>query len=198
MTGTLTAEEQADVAAETGGPRRRDAGRARHAGRRGRRARSHLVRPKPRRSSRRPRPTRRRSRRGSASPPTRPFDVNAVPEVPEREGVASSWRRASSTASSRCSTSASSRSRSSTSGGRRWRRRGSSTRRRRTAPRSSISRCRRRARASTLARKALADTVVRAPFDGVVAERLVSVGDYVTSGMKVAVVVRDQSAARAS
>jgi RND family efflux transporter MFP subunit len=41
-----------------------------------------------------------------------------------------------------------------------------------------------------LARKALADTVVRAPFGGLVAERLVSVGDYVTRGMKVAVVVR--------
>jgi membrane fusion protein, multidrug efflux system len=42
----------------------------------------------------------------------------------------------------------------------------------------------------TLARKAFADTVVRAPFTGAVAERLVSVGDYVTRGMKVAVVVR--------
>ncbi len=41
-----------------------------------------------------------------------------------------------------------------------------------------------------LARKALADTVVRAPFTGAVAERLVSVGDYVTRGTKVAVVVR--------
>jgi membrane fusion protein, multidrug efflux system len=41
-----------------------------------------------------------------------------------------------------------------------------------------------------LARKALADTVVRAPFNGLVAERLVSTGDYVTKGMKVAVVVR--------
>jgi multidrug efflux pump subunit AcrA (membrane-fusion protein) len=41
-----------------------------------------------------------------------------------------------------------------------------------------------------MARKAVADTVVRAPFSGVVAERLVSVGDYVTKGMKVAVVVR--------
>jgi RND family efflux transporter MFP subunit len=41
-----------------------------------------------------------------------------------------------------------------------------------------------------LARKAVADTVVRAPFSGVIAERLVSVGDYVTKGMKVAVVVR--------
>jgi RND family efflux transporter MFP subunit len=41
-----------------------------------------------------------------------------------------------------------------------------------------------------LARKAYADTVVRAPFTGVVSQRLVSVGDYVTKGMKVAVVVR--------
>ena len=41
-----------------------------------------------------------------------------------------------------------------------------------------------------LAHKAFTDTVVRAPFNGAVAERLVSVGDYVTRGMKVAVVVR--------
>jgi len=41
-----------------------------------------------------------------------------------------------------------------------------------------------------LARKSLSDTVVRAPFNGVVAERLVAAGDYVTRGMKVAVVVR--------
>jgi|RhiMetdeSRZDD1v2_1073273.scaffolds.fasta_scaffold175874_1 membrane fusion protein, multidrug efflux system len=41
-----------------------------------------------------------------------------------------------------------------------------------------------------LARKAFADTVVRAPFNGVVAQRLVSTGDYVTRGTKVAVVVR--------
>jgi RND family efflux transporter MFP subunit len=41
-----------------------------------------------------------------------------------------------------------------------------------------------------LARKALSDTVVRAPFTGSVAQRLVSVGDYVNKGMKVAVVVR--------
>lgn len=42
----------------------------------------------------------------------------------------------------------------------------------------------------TLARKALADTAVRAPFAGLVAERLVSVGDYVTRGTRVATVVR--------
>lgn len=41
-----------------------------------------------------------------------------------------------------------------------------------------------------LARKSLADTTVRAPFSGLVAERLVSTGDYVTKGMKVATVVR--------
>ena len=42
----------------------------------------------------------------------------------------------------------------------------------------------------SLARKALADTVVRAPFAGVVGERLVSVGDYVTRGTKVVSVMR--------
>ncbi len=41
-----------------------------------------------------------------------------------------------------------------------------------------------------LARKAAADTVVRAPFAGLVAERVVSTGDYVTRGTKVATVVR--------
>ena len=46
-----------------------------------------------------------------------------------------------------------------------------------------------RARVS-LAHKSVSDTTVRAPFNGLVAERLVSVGDYVTKGMKVATVVR--------
>ena len=41
-----------------------------------------------------------------------------------------------------------------------------------------------------LARKAQADTTIRAPFSGVVAERLVSIGDYVTRGARVATVVR--------
>lgn len=41
-----------------------------------------------------------------------------------------------------------------------------------------------------LAQKAFSDTTVRAPFTGSVAQRLVSVGDYVNKGMKVAVVVR--------
>jgi RND family efflux transporter MFP subunit len=41
-----------------------------------------------------------------------------------------------------------------------------------------------------LARKAVDDTAVRAPLNGLVAERLVSVGDYVTRGQRVATVVR--------
>jgi RND family efflux transporter MFP subunit len=41
-----------------------------------------------------------------------------------------------------------------------------------------------------LARKAVADTAVRAPLTGLVGERVVSVGDYVTRGAKVASVVR--------
>src|SRR5579872_3465672 len=41
-----------------------------------------------------------------------------------------------------------------------------------------------------LARKTASDTIVRAPFSGIVSERLVSTGDYVTKGMKVATVVR--------
>ena len=42
----------------------------------------------------------------------------------------------------------------------------------------------------TLAQKALSDTTVRAPFAGVVGERFVSIGDYVTRGTKVATVMR--------
>jgi membrane fusion protein (multidrug efflux system) len=42
----------------------------------------------------------------------------------------------------------------------------------------------------TLARKAVADTVVRAPFAGLVADRGVSVGDWVNRGASVATVVR--------
>ncbi|HEY2432691.1 MAG TPA: efflux RND transporter periplasmic adaptor subunit [Vicinamibacterales bacterium] len=41
-----------------------------------------------------------------------------------------------------------------------------------------------------LARKTSADTVVRAPFDGIIAERLVSTGDYVQKATKVATIVR--------
>jgi len=41
-----------------------------------------------------------------------------------------------------------------------------------------------------LARKAASDTLVRAPFAGLVAQRMVSTGDYVTKGTKVAQIVR--------
>jgi membrane fusion protein, multidrug efflux system len=41
-----------------------------------------------------------------------------------------------------------------------------------------------------LARKALADTVVRAPYGGLVAEKHVNVGDYVKKGSRVATVMR--------
>ena len=41
-----------------------------------------------------------------------------------------------------------------------------------------------------LAQKAQADTTIRAPFSGLVAERVVSIGDYVTRGAHVATVVR--------
>ncbi len=46
-----------------------------------------------------------------------------------------------------------------------------------------------RARAS-IARKALADTEVRAPFSGLVVERKVSAGDFVTRGTKIATIVK--------
>lgn len=41
-----------------------------------------------------------------------------------------------------------------------------------------------------LARKSVADTSIRAPFSGLVAERTVSVGDYVAKGTRVATIVR--------
>jgi RND family efflux transporter MFP subunit len=41
-----------------------------------------------------------------------------------------------------------------------------------------------------LAKKAMDDTAVTAPFDGIVAERVVSVGDYVSRGTRVATIVR--------
>jgi membrane fusion protein, multidrug efflux system len=41
-----------------------------------------------------------------------------------------------------------------------------------------------------VARKAMADTTVRAPFAGLVAERFVSAGDFVSTGTRVATVVR--------
>ncbi|RYE81406.1 MAG: efflux RND transporter periplasmic adaptor subunit [Myxococcales bacterium] len=45
--------------------------------------------------------------------------------------------------------------------------------------------------ATGLASKAVADSLIRAPFDGSVAERRISIGEYVTPGKVVAVVVSD-------
>ena len=117
------------------------------------------------------------------------FDVDRVPEVANARANLT-WRRATSTARRCCTRRSSCRRPSSTSGRRRPKWRGASSRSPATAP---TQQCQAllgaRARVS-LARKALADTVVRAPFAGVVAERLVSVGDYVTRGTKVASVMR--------
>ena len=188
-TGRLTAEEQADVAAETAGrviatPVERGTPVA---------AGAELIRVSAAETEAQRQGG--RGQRGADRGPARPerqrrrSTSKRCPKCRTRR-PASSSRRASSSASRRCSSSASSRSRSSTSAGRRWKRRGSRSRWRRTARTSSIRRSRRARARITLAQKALADTVVRAPFTGVVAERMVSVGDYVTKGMKVAVVVR--------
>jgi RND family efflux transporter MFP subunit len=45
---------------------------------------------------------------------------------------------------------------------------------------------------ANLARKSVADTSIRAPFDGAVAERRVSVGEFAPVGKVIAVVVRDE------
>ena len=46
---------------------------------------------------------------------------------------------------------------------------------------------------ANLARKSVADTSIRAPFDGAVAERRASVGEFAPMGKVVAVVVRDET-----
>ncbi len=92
-TGTLTAEEQADVAAETAG---RVVATPVERGTRGRRrapSSSGCRRPKPTRSSRKPRPTPRRSRRGSALGGDGAFDVNDGARGAEREGERSTLAR---------------------------------------------------------------------------------------------------------
>ena len=79
---------------------------------------------------------------------------------------------------------------------RRCRRRASSTRPRRTARSSRSDRCSRRARARRPRAQGVRRHVVRAPFAGLVAERLVSTGDYVTRGTKVVDRREDRSAPR--
>ena len=154
------------------GPRRRGADRARHAGRAGRRARSASRRPKPTRSSRRPRPTRRRSRRGSASRPAPPSTSNAVPEVQNAKAsfelAQSEFNRIKSLLDQRVVSQSEYDQR---------RTQMEAARQQYEAAKNGAAQQYQSLQAArarvTLARKALADTVVRAPFAGVVAERLV-------------------------
>ena len=177
------------------GPRHRDAGRARHARREG----DALIRiaatemeaqarrgRRERRPDRRPARTRRRIgvRRSTACPksPTR-----APTSISQKE--TSSARRCSSTAS--CSSKADFDQRSAQA---------EVARRQYDIARNGALQqyqalLAARARVS-LAKKALADTVVRSPFAGVVGQRLVSVGDYVARGTKVASVHAHESPAR--
>ena len=152
-------------------PRRRDAGRARDARPAGHACSCASRRPRPPRSCRRPRPTRRRSRRGSASRPASRSTPKQVPDVHEREGVARLGRggvqphqvaaRSEGRLAERVRPAADAgRGGAPAVPGRAERRRSSRT-----------ARSRPRARASTLARKSVADTDVRAPFAGIVAER---------------------------
>ena len=171
------------------GSRRRHAGRARHAGRGGHRADSAVLDGN-RRAAQGSR-GQRRADRGAARPHAH-GDLRRERRAggAEREGGVRAGATASSRASSRCSTSASCRSRNSISGRRSSKQRASSCEAAKNAAAQQYqSLLAARARV-TLAAKALADTSVRAPFAGVVAERTVSVGDYVTKGIKVATVVR--------
>ena len=100
------------------------------------------------------------------------------------------WRGPNSSARSSCTSNSCSRSRSSIRRRRKPNRpSGSTTSRRNGAAQQYQALLAARARV-TVAQKALADTTVRSPFAGVVGERFVSVGDYVTRGTKVASVMR--------
>ena len=196
VTGTLIGGEEAEVAAEIAGPRdrrRRSSGAA--AWRRARRS------SRWRRSRRRPRATdaeanvaqlearlalrarralRRRAGAGSG-------DGQGLAR-PGRSGVRPDQEPA------RSEGRVAGRVRPAAQAGRR--RRATSTARRATRRSSSTGCSRARRRALSLARKALGDTVVRAPFAGLVVERKVSVGDFVTRGTKVVTVVKVVAAAR--
>ena len=82
VSGTLTAQENAEVAAEIAGPRGGDAGRARQPGRRRRRPGPHRRRRGRGAGRARPTPTPRRSRPGSASRRARPSTSIACPKWP--------------------------------------------------------------------------------------------------------------------
>ena len=121
-----------------------------------------------------------------AAPPSM---SNVSPRWPTR-APATSWRAPTSSAR-RCSRRASScRVRSSISARRRSKPHDGSTRVARNGAEQQYQALMGARARVAMARKAVADTLVRAPFDGVVAERLVSVGDYVTRGTKVASIMR--------
>ena len=143
-----------------------------------------------------PKPTPRRSGAARARAAAATFEIDRVPEVANARAHARPGARRFRPRARCCSRRSCSRRPSSIAQRAGRSRRGASTRSRATARCSRTRRCSRPRRALTLARKALADTVVRAPFDGVVGERLVSVGDYVTRGTKVASVMRIEPAAR--
>ncbi len=159
------ADEQAEVSAETAGRvietpvergTRVGAGRA---------ARAHLAVGDRRRSCRKPTPTRRRSKPASASPPAQPFDRDAGAGRDERQGVARSRRGGVQPHAGRCSI------RRSISQSEFDQRRTQLEAARQSyqaaqnvADQSYRSLEAARARVS-LARKAVADTAVRAPFD---------------------------------
>ena len=132
---------------------------------------------------------RRRSRRGSASRRTAPFDVDRVPEVANAQRQPT-WRRRTSIARRCSSTRSSCRKAEFDSSRRRPRRRAGNTTSPATRPNSSTRRCSPRARAwpSRARRSPTPWCARRLPVSS--RERLVSVGDYVTRGTKVASVMR--------
>ena len=81
VTGSLDGGRARGCRRGNGGPRDRDAGRARHARRPPARCSSASPAPRRTRSCARPRPTPRRSKRASGSAASQPFDPIHVPEV---------------------------------------------------------------------------------------------------------------------
>ena len=191
VTGSLTADAQAEVSAETG--------RARRSKRRSNAAPASpqgalLVRISPsetvgaapggRRERRADRSAARAHRRRSRSIARRVPDVmNAKASLDLAEAEFNRMRIAARPEGR-------SRRASSTSAGRSSRRRARSIRRRRTSPISRIARSRARAPGSRWPARPSPTRPCARRSTGLVAERLVSVGDYVTRGARVATVVR--------
>ena len=188
VSGTLAAQEEAEVAAEVAGrvvatPIERGSRVARNG------TLIQIADTEVAAQRARPTPTPRRSKRGSGRRPGRRSTSSAWRKWPTPAPPTSS-RRPSSRAPRCCRSASSCRDRNSI----RSRRKSKPSRRQYEVAKNGAEQQYQalmgaRARVA-MARKALDDTVVRAPFDGVVGERLVSVGDYVTRGTKVASVMR--------